>query len=364
VIPLSVSGFPGDAGQFFAQQQDTDCFGNPSGWYDVGGSFSSDNPNVATCDATGFATAVGPGVTNIRASWFAQIVSLEGDPLHCEYFDTTAESSATCDVQPIDFIVINNKPEGIRPTGIIAGLNGADPPIPAGDTQTTITVNTVPARSGKNITLSLVGIQPGFEAGHVGHTGQRPIGTLSQASGTTGSDGKFTVTYTAPIFSGVVRVSATMDGTSKEELITVFIDNLQSLGAGNYYELVGSDGFHPDNHYGIGNALAGLPQIATDYHNVYVSDPAGVGNLRYNDMSLIYGGKFEIAHTWQNTPHDEHRVGRNCDVSVDELYNGIRRRIPQDRWATLTQLYLNNLVQNVLDETNLALPHWHLRFRV
>ncbi len=100
LVPTSVTGVPGDTQQFLAQQRDMDCLGNLTEWYDVNaaGGFSSDNPDVATCDLSGFATAVAPGTTNIRASWFASIISYEGDPLHCESFDTTATGEAFCEV--------------------------------------------------------------------------------------------------------------------------------------------------------------------------------------------------------------------------------------------------------------------------
>ena len=101
LLPSSVTGVPGDTQQFIAQQQNMDCLGNLTAWFDVNaaGGFSSDNTSVATINSSGLGTAVAPGTTNIRASWFASIISYEGDPLHCESFDTTANCSASCEVQ-------------------------------------------------------------------------------------------------------------------------------------------------------------------------------------------------------------------------------------------------------------------------
>ncbi len=102
LVPSSVTGVPGDTQQFLPQQQNTDCLGNPTEWFDVFGvSFSSDNPSVATINTSGLGTAQESGTTNIRASWTASIISYEGDPLMCESFDTTADCSASCVVYRI-----------------------------------------------------------------------------------------------------------------------------------------------------------------------------------------------------------------------------------------------------------------------
>jgi len=101
LLPSSISGFPGDTQQFLPQQQNINCLGTLSEWFDVNaaGGFSSDNPNVATCNTSGLGTAIAPGTTTIRASWSASNISYEGDPLSCQSYDTTAESSASCEVQ-------------------------------------------------------------------------------------------------------------------------------------------------------------------------------------------------------------------------------------------------------------------------
>ncbi len=366
--PAIITGFPGDTQLFLLQSKYNDCYGNESEWQTITGSilyssyvsYYSDNPGVATIQAPGQGAAIAPGATDLHAEWTETIWQSEFtvDGVICNALSGAALCAAFCDVQNINLTIANNKPNGIKPTGIIAGVRGADPVIPAEDTRTTITVTTDPARSGRSVNLSLVGIEGGYEGGHFNHTGVRPLGTLSHTSGVTDSNGMVTVTYTAPIFSGVVRIRATMDGISREDLITVFIDGLPLLGAGSYYVLTGATpgtpagNRHPINHYGIANAVTGLPGIASDYYNAYFNDPAGARDLRYNDMSLVFGGKFEIDGDWGNDSHLEHRVGRNCDVSVDEGDGGNRRRIPASRWVRLNEIFLDNLVQEVGDETN------------
>jgi hypothetical protein len=100
LIPFSVSGVIDDTTQFFDQQDTVDCLGNISEWFNVPAYFSSDNPNIATCNASGFAAAVGPGATNIRALYYANFSRLVGVPpeTSCENSSANYEDLATCDV--------------------------------------------------------------------------------------------------------------------------------------------------------------------------------------------------------------------------------------------------------------------------
>ena len=102
MTPGSVTGFPGDTTQFFAQEQDANCFGFPMSWYNISSSqvtFSSDNSGVATIASSGLATAVAPGTTNLRGSfetmgiWYSN--PNEGG---CVLQPVTTNCSAVCEV--------------------------------------------------------------------------------------------------------------------------------------------------------------------------------------------------------------------------------------------------------------------------
>ena len=124
------------------------CFSGQQSWYDVPPfmvSFSVDNPSVSQIDSFGLMTALAPGLTNIRASWNTVGIIHKDANGECWIESATAEPTAFCEVQTPDFTVAHDKQQtGIRPSGIIAGVNGADPPIPVSDTQATITVSTNP----------------------------------------------------------------------------------------------------------------------------------------------------------------------------------------------------------------------------
>jgi hypothetical protein len=358
LAPGSVTGFIGGTQQFLAQEQSIDCYYQyVSGWFNTGSAvaWSSTNTNVMIINPIplgALGTAVGAGSASIGALW-TSYTWFADDAQGCITWDAVATPEATCDVQAPDFTITHDKTSsGIRPSGIIAGTNGADPPIPTADTQATVTVSTNPLTSGQNVTLSVVATENGeFDAGgHVTHAGVRPVGTLSRTSGTTDQNGVFTATYTAPIFGGGHSIRATMNGVTKEVGIGVFIDGLSLLGAGDDYDLVGETTTHPINHFGTATAIANLPLIASDYLAMF----PGSAKLRFNDMSVSQGGKFEIAGDWGNGSHAEHRVGRNCDVGSSN--------VPTNRWQALNLIFLSNKVASVNDETASA-NHWHLRFQ-
>jgi hypothetical protein len=319
----------------------------------TGGNVS--NPSVADFDSFGDIEVRGlsPGSCDIQLFFTGGEVytpSGDGECSHEPFLDPTA--FIFVQVRTPDFTIAHDKSNtGLRPSGIIAGVNGADPPIPTADTQATVTVSTNPPTSGQNVTLSVVATEEGeFDAGgHVSHAGVRPVGTLSRSSGTTDQNGQFTATYTAPVFGGGHMIRATMYGVTKEVGIGVFIDGLSLLGAGDDYDLVGETTTHPINHFGTATAIANLPLIASDYLAMF----PGSAKLRLNDMSVSQGGKFEIAGDWGNGSHAEHRVGRNCDIGSSN--------VPTNRWAALNQIFFNNNVISVNDETASA-NHWHVRF--
>ena len=181
--------------------------------------------------------------------------------------------------------------------------------------------------------------------GHL-HLG-RPLGSLAASSGTTNSQGKFTTTYTASLFGGAEKISASAGGGSGNATLTVKVTGLSLLGSGTNYALVGATSTHPVNHYGNSTTNSKLPAIA----NQYAAQFSG-SVLNYNDMSLARGGLFDIGPpfgTLWNTPHVEHRLGKNCDVS--------KSNVASSRWNALEIIFTENNVA-FLEESD----HWHLRF--
>jgi len=223
------------------------------------------------------------------------------------------------------------------------------------------------------------------DGGHLNHAGTRPNGTLNPTSVRTDGGGNAQTTFTAPPFSGGSLVEVNANGTWVYAVqVTTVVPNLRQLFGGNNYMLIGSNTYHPSNHWVTSNASTDLPAIADDYASqVYPNGfPSGPGpfpgtsessndyyKLHYNDSSLELGGKFDIGTTanprprWNpNADHDEHRVGINCDVSDRNTSNDLVTVNGQQerRWDVLERIFRNRDSTGTSHEV--ARHHWHLRF--
>lgn len=94
---------------------------------------------------------------------------------------------------------------------------------------------------------------------------------------------------------------------------------LQSLGAGSNYDLIGATPYHASNHFGTPYVNSAMEAIA----NEYAASPNG-HRIDINDISLVYGGVFDIAGTWSETNHQTHRMGLNVDVRYNGAGNSVQ----------------------------------------
>ncbi len=71
----------------------------------------------------------------------------------------------------------------------------------------------------------------------------------------------------------------------------------------------GPPGWQEDhNHFCMPEVANAIFEIAEEYVD------SGGERIYINDLSLPYGGLFDIEGNWQ-TPHSEHRLGNNADIS-------------------------------------------------
>jgi hypothetical protein len=164
------------------------------------------------------------------------------------------------------------------------------------------------------------------------HDNNRPKGLLSgngqggiEIVGNTGSDG-LPFTFTAPAPAGDHKVIATCTDSSRTctregpDKVWVGIRGLQMIGVGPW-GLVGSNGFHPNNHYLTSSARQKISRVAELYHQKFPNNPT----LRLNDGSLERGGLLDIYYpsrvVWWMPPHEQHDRGRNIDVRANEFVN-------------------------------------------
>jgi hypothetical protein len=184
----------------------------------------------------------------------------------------------------------------------------------------------------------------------------------------TNASGQFVTTYTPSHIAGIVDMQASVVGGGSSATIGV---NIRVLGLAELqvpantpvnYVLIGTSVPHPGNHWGTALANTGLVQIANDYKNTFYPHPMPIpqnDKLHYNDQSIVWGGKFDLANGWGNGgSHAEHRRGINCDVRCCSNPGNV----PQTRRAQLNQIFINRGSTDTNDETGTNAPHWHLRF--
>ncbi len=150
----------------------------------------------------------------------------------------------------------------------------------------------------------------------------KPTGRLSADTFTTdGTTGKTTVTYTASQYSGPIRlvVSSPATDSTLTKHWTVEVPGLVPMTtSGSHISLVGEDTLHPHSHYVLSSMIPALDSLAAKYYAVFNE------NLQVNDLSLQYGGKFDLkdnpfwrvdtAAAGKCKTHCEHRLGRSADI--------------------------------------------------
>jgi hypothetical protein len=314
--------------------------GYSAGPYSSGASWSVDSAAIAIDPSSAHATTVtgeNPGDGCVTADMGSQ-ERYSWDGQNC-YDNNFADPISDTGCTTAFTFSIDSNVLVVQPSG-------------AGDTNTTtITIRITPRMPNLAVHLSLSA--EGSSGGHVSHSGTRPLGTLEASQGTTNELGAFQTTYTAPIFGGLVNISGSVGGIPAEQAVQVLVavENLSELYGSAEYSVIGQTTTHPGNHWGTDLAITNLPLIAHDY----LSQFPGADILQYNDMSLVYGGKFDLDHDWSaSSDHAEHRIGINCDVSSSN--------VPTSRRSALTAIFAQRGSPNYLDETS-SKNHWHLRFQ-
>lgn len=201
--------------------------------------------------------------------------------------------------------------------------------------------------------------------GHDHHDSQRPTGTFSRLRGTVDSrTGTLTTTFTAPEVSGIIDIHGEgfhpfIGVISGDFTIGVGTEGFVELPDSSLYNKIGNTSGlglnHLSNHFGVPEIIGPLENLAASYDFLYL--PAVP--LAYNDMSLEFGGIFDVAANWTHLPngHKGHRLGRNVDLRTIT----IPEKLLKDVWR------LANLHGfSVFDETRRADgtpstgPHYHL----
>jgi hypothetical protein len=219
--------------------------------------------------------------------------------------------------------------------------------------------------------------EPCNDCGGHSHDGTRPVGNFVSAvnvvlggttEGATGPAGEaFTLRYKIDAFGGRDKIKATainQPAVTTEQSITVRVPNLSWLPDSPDYVKIGGTAGHrgppnfspPDNnHYGTATrAIQDIQQLARDYHRRFSE------RLMINDMSLPFGGGFDVSGGWRtdidqpgcrSRGHCTHRLGTDVDVA-DRTAGGAR----------VDPAWLRGAVRNLGGRFLQERTHFHLTF--
>ena len=104
--------------------------------------------------------------------------------------------------------------------------------------------------------------------------------------------------------------------------ILVMVDNLVELEPGTGYILDGDTPEHPKNHYGIKEMNTALKELGSNWKTTCST----ADDLSYNDMSLPWGGLFDINSDWKS-PHRTHLRGINIDINKQQVKKANRKKL-------------------------------------
>ena len=201
------------------------------------------------------------------------------------------------------------------------------------------------------------------------HNVTRPVGrfilnndTASVMKCTTDVKGEIKLDYLCSGFGGIDSIY--VKGATRKDTATVTI----ALNVPDFVELTSSDHFvliganaggsqHSKNHYGKANLINTLKNIA----DIAYSEKSY--KLRFNDMSLINGGPFDISNNW-NTPHQNHREGVSVDISSTAVAgNGSNRSIAEKTLGNWFKTLKGVFRYYSIQDESATLSHFHVTVR-
>ncbi len=104
------------------------------------------------------------------------------------------------------------------------------------------------------------------------------------------------------------------NGKSETDYMEIMVPGLQELPASSFYVSngpnAGANTLHPFNHYATTTTVDALISLASQWNSAH----PGANKLVFNDMSLKWGGLFDVYGNWRGS-HSNHSFGTAIDVS-------------------------------------------------
>lgn len=114
---------------------------------------------------------------------------------------------------------------------------------------------------------------------------------------------------------------------SQVDYLNVMVSGLAKMAPGQNYILYNSEEaaeHHPESHYGTQSLIDVLVGISDEYKSA-IPDASPI---EINDMSLPWGGLFDLDMTWVTSPanHEMHRCGNQADIRKIKIPDENRRK--------------------------------------
>jgi len=342
--PLSLtsvgpSGFP-PAGDFSVQVGEGSATGIQPG------AFLAPGPRHFSSDTAGIDLLGGGGVLWVRRSGVSE----------------TCGNTPAYLVSGSQLVVVRNLQKTLHVTVAVSPQDIAPPLNPRcrgtpGEARVSVNASWSDGSSAQGLTVSL---RTQFEGGSGGHAHQADdrdgFGHFAQSSGQTDASGSFSTDYVPDSIGAVERLTATVSGEAQTATasadVATRVPGLSELVSGANVELGGATPDHPRNTFGTGFTIGKIVILADTFFQV-----TGF-RIPYNDMSLEFGGVFDLNAEFTATAHPGH-LGHRCGQEVDVVDK------VGDRLAALEN-YLDVLAYSPLIRASEVLRHaagsYHLRF--
>jgi len=231
---------------------------------------------------------------------------------------------------------------------------------------------------------------------------QRTAGIVDRPyQGATQTNGRENLDYVASMFGDsmliVVESADSLKRPFLRDSITIaeILPDLQLLGGGGYYDLIGGTCNHHgpggdgicanpnNNHWATVEVIRNIQNIAASYRQQFLTEQ----RLHINDMSLPFGGRFDKDAQWEGyAGHQYHRQGTDVDIRSttipdDDRYRDVNRNGRYDQGEPITfdlngnrlYDYTNTAFEEICRRNNVLEPrlerpgvpgeeHYHLYF--
>jgi hypothetical protein len=276
-------------------------------------------------------------------------------------------------------------PGSIQSTTIqLSGPTETRPAQTGGNSTATITAKVTSGgqpKAGVAVALALEVVEN--SGGHDHDSAARPKGKLTPSSGVTDANGEVKVIFQASQVAGehIIAASCTGCQAAVSHDIKVKVPDLVDLFKLKFrgafaYPGVGTTTQHISNHWLTWDAAYRMFEISRKYSTIWPNAPGKPPlRLTLNDMSLEWGGKFDIEGGWEARAdeHGEHRLGQNVDIRANTLEGAIPKAIRPlvDRWFDKRSLRSDGIRPDLVIESvdsiweysegNSKKEHFHLR---